>query len=146
MNWEHLIAEYANTYGSHASTTVPEVLDSISKMHADQMNLGEYLIWCAGIALEQTLVQLLDAVDGRSILRTSKARTTPLLGLTLTGENGGYVSPLQHGEAITKWREVLKLHPSEHVWLRIVEEPDSTGETDGLFTYEQAETKPDWWT
>jgi hypothetical protein len=63
--WEQVIREYGNTFGSHLSGTIPHLLSEISSIcHSGPLDLGEYLIHCAGIVAEDALDQALATIDG----------------------------------------------------------------------------------
>ncbi|OBA70602.1 hypothetical protein A5641_12185 [Mycobacterium sp. 1554424.7] len=63
--WEQVIREYGNTFGSHLSGTIPHLLSEISSIcYSGPLDLGEYLIHCAGIVAEDALQQALSTIDG----------------------------------------------------------------------------------
>jgi hypothetical protein len=82
--WEQLITEYANTFGSHLSGTIPHLLSHMSSIgYSGPLDLGEYLIHCAGIVAEDALQQVLGAIDGDKAPPPRHRMLNPLLRLTV---------------------------------------------------------------
>lgn len=83
--WEQLISAYANTFGSHLSGTIPHLLSETSSIcYSGALDLGEYLIHCAGIVAEDALQQVLGSIDGdipAATGATRHRRLNPLLRL-----------------------------------------------------------------
>ena len=83
--WEQVIREYGNTFGSHLSGTIPHLLSEISSIcHSGPLDLGEYLIHCAGIVAEDALQQALATIDGdpdATAKRPQHQRLNPMVGL-----------------------------------------------------------------
>src|SRR5277367_1462481 len=63
-NWDGVIKMYANTFGSHLSGTIPNTLLKTSKIMSGTLDLGEYLVFCAGVVAEDMLNQVLDTLKG----------------------------------------------------------------------------------
>ncbi|MCV7008232.1 hypothetical protein [Mycobacterium gordonae] len=83
-SWEQLITEYANTYGSHLSGTIPHLLSHASSMgYSGNLDVGEYLIHCAGLVAEDALQQVLKAIDGDAAQPPGHRLQTPLTRLTV---------------------------------------------------------------
>jgi hypothetical protein len=83
-SWEQLITDYANTFGSHLSGTIPHLLSEMSSMcYSGSLDLGEYLIHCAGIVAEDALQQALGAIDGDKAPPPRHRMLNPLLRLTV---------------------------------------------------------------
>jgi hypothetical protein len=82
--WEQLITDYANTFGSHLSGTIPHLLSHMSSIcYSGSLDLGEYLIHCAGIVAEDALQQVLGAIDGDKAPPPRHRMLNPLLRLTV---------------------------------------------------------------
>lgn len=115
-NWDDVIKMYANTQASHLSSTIPEALSQISQIMSGGLDLGQYLIHCAGIAAETALNQVLGAVSGEQLIQPHKVgrQLNPLVGLVLSSDTGAgpSVQPYIFGAhlPVEKEVDVLKLH------------------------------------
>lgn len=145
--WEKLIETYANTYGAHASHTVPRLLDATSRLYSDRLNLGEYLIHCGGSGVADAVNQILHEANGKPVV-TGQLLTEHhfrLLGLTLRGPDGQGMDILINPSNPTEKTDIIKLHMADDHWERITVEPDEESGPSGLMTIEVQQLKPDWW-
>ncbi|MBY0443543.1 MAG: hypothetical protein K2Q25_15650 [Mycobacteriaceae bacterium] len=147
--WEQLIAAYANTYASHLSRTIPQLLSHMASIFCSGplgLDLGEYLIHCAGLVAEDALHQTLAAIDGDNTQPPRHRILNPLLrlvvesrfpnlpqlttGFTLEGRPFGTTVPI-----------VTVLLDNAYIQLTLT--PAAPGEA--RFHYEVTNEKPDWW-
>jgi hypothetical protein len=93
-SWERVIRMYANTFCSHLSGTIPDVLCKTSSIMSGKLDLGQYLVHCAGIVAENSLNQVLTEVGGQSIILPHKLgrHLNPLSHLTLWDDEGETLS------------------------------------------------------
>lgn len=150
--WNHLISAYANTYGSHLSGTIPDILTKTSSMWSDRLDLGGYLIHCAGLVVEDALTQLLDQIAGKplSVPRRNHRPLNPMNGLTVSDSIRpmGYVGASFAGDGVLESVDLIKLRNAIGThYLRIRLEPVTHGtDRDGHHLVLQGEDKePDWW-
>ena len=88
--WEQLIRDYGNTFGAHMSGKIPHLLSEISTIcHSGPLDLGEYLIHCAGIVAEDALHQALTTIAGDSneAEHPHRERLNPLVQLVVGGQD-----------------------------------------------------------
>lgn len=145
--WEKLIKDYANTFGSHLSETIPQLLSHTSSIGYSgplDLDLGEYLIHCAGIVGEDTLQQVLACIDGDMAPPPRHRRLNPLLRLLV----GTHANP----QMITGYTllnrptgmpvQIAKLRV-DGVYYLLKLTPTDTDEM--AFDYEVTDEKPEWW-
>jgi hypothetical protein len=150
-NWDRVIAMYANTFGSHMSGTIPNTLLETSSIMSGALDLGEYLIFCAGVVAESALNQVLDTLAGKSIIVLHKVarKPCPLAHLTLRDDDRGFGEPALAlafmpagltigGEEI----DVLKLHFADR-YMKTSYSRHSDGKIYG--TMASSQQIPDWW-
>ncbi|QVI27288.1 hypothetical protein MN2019_24280 [Mycolicibacterium neoaurum] len=150
-NWDRVISLYANTFGSHMSGTIPDTLVKASSIMSGALDLGEYLIFCAGIVAESALNQILDVLDKKPIIVAHKSgrKPNPLVHLTLRDDERGIGEPELAlafmpagidiaGEGI----DVIKLHFADR-YMKASYARRSDGQIYGSMTYSQH--LPDWW-
>ncbi|SKF63555.1 hypothetical protein [Mycobacteroides abscessus] len=150
-NWDRVISMYANTFGSHISGTIPNTLLETSSIMSGELDLGEYLIFCAGIVAEGALNQVLDVLAGNSIIVSHKIarKPCPLAHLTLRDVDRGVGEPALalafmpaglniSGDEI----DVLKLHFAGR-YMKASYSRRSDGKIYGAMTYSQQ--RPNWW-
>lgn len=150
-NWDRVISMYANTFGSHMSGTIPKTLLETSSIMSGELDLGEYLIFCAGIVAENALSQVLDTLANKPIIVPHKLgrKPNPLAHLTLRddtrdiGEPELAVAFMPAGLKIGDDEiDVLKLHfGNRYQKASYARRPD--GQIYG--TFERSEQMPDWW-
>ena len=151
-SWERVISMYANTFGAHLSGTIPSTLVETSSIMSGEHDLGEYLVFCAGIVAENTLNQVLDHLGGKPIIVPHKhaRKPNPLAHLTLRDDARGVHEPELAlafmpagldvgGDAI----DVLKLHFADR-YMKASYSREADGKIYGTMTYSQQ--VPDWWT
>jgi hypothetical protein len=150
-NWDRVISMYANTFGSHMSGTIPNTLLETSSIMSGELDLGEYLIFCAGIVAESALNQVLDTLAGKSIIVPHKVarKPCPLAHLTLRDADRGSGEPelalafMPAGLAIGGDEiDVLKLHFADR-YMKTSYSRHSDGKIYGTMTY--CQQMPDWW-
>ena len=142
---------HANTFGSHMSGTVPNTLLETSSIMSGELDLGEYLIVCAGIVAENALNQVLDTLANKPIIVPHKLgrKPNPLAHLTLRDDERGVGEPelalafmpagLKIGDDEI---DVLKLHFADrYMKASYARHPD--GKIYGTMKYSQQ--MPDWW-
>lgn len=150
-NWDRIISMYANTFGSHMSGTIPDTLLETSSIMSGKLDLGEYLIFCAGIVTENALNQVLDTLGDKPIIVPHKLgrKPNPLAHLTLRDDERGIGEPELAlafmpagleigGEGI----DVLKLHFADR-YMKASYARKSDGKIYGSMKYSQQ--RPDWW-
>ncbi|WP_066904253.1 hypothetical protein [Mycolicibacterium houstonense] len=150
-NWDRVISMYANTFGSHLSGTIPSTLLETSSIMSGELDLGEYLIFCAGIVAESALNQVLDALAEKPIIVPHKQgrKPNPLAHLTLRDDVRGVGEPelelafmpagLKIGDDEI---DVLKLHFADR-YMKASYHRKSDGKVYGRMTYSQQ--VPEWW-
>jgi hypothetical protein len=150
-NWDRVISMYANTFGSHLSGTIPSTLLEASSIMSGELDLGEYLIFCAGIVAESALNQVLDTLAEKSIIVPHKCsrKPNPLAHLTLRDDARGVGEPelalafmpagLEIGDDEI---DVLKLHFADR-YMKASYSRKSDGKIYGTMTYSRQ--VPDWW-
>jgi hypothetical protein len=150
-NWNHVISMYANTFGSHMSGTIPSTLLKTSSIMSGELDLGEYLIFCAGIVAENALNQVLDTLAGKPIIVPHKTgrKPNPLAHLTLRNDERGVGEPelalafmpagLKIGDDEI---DVLRLHFADR-YMKASYSRHSDGMIYGTMKYSQQ--IPDWW-
>ncbi|OBI37181.1 hypothetical protein A5709_15225 [Mycobacterium sp. E1386] len=146
-DWNELIGLYANTYGSHLSGTIPEVLSNASRVRSDGLDLGEYLVHCAGIIGEDALDQALDATAGHTLVVPGKRHRilNPLCQLTLGEDSDGpYFSQAVNGKylPVGKPTDVLKLRFANY-YVKVTLTLGNDGKVRGGALF--SENEPDWW-
>jgi len=150
-DWNHVINMYANTFGSHMSGTIPNTLVEASSILSGELDLGEYLIFCAGIVAESALNQVLDTVAGKPIIVPHKVprKPCPMAHLTLRDDSRDVGVPemalafMPAGLTIgSDGIDVLKLHFGGR-YMKTSYAYRANGKIYG--TYESSEEKPDWW-
>ncbi|WP_204807149.1 hypothetical protein [Mycobacterium riyadhense] len=146
-NWQKLIEAYANTYGSHASNSIPSMLDETSRMHADQMNLGQYMIHCAGLGVADAITQMIDEIDGKTVVRGQllQNRLTPLYGLIVGRQSMEGAKIFIDDRDISERTHVIKMHLYPHQWQRVFVEPLPGGAGKNIALDLHDAGKPDWW-
>jgi hypothetical protein len=150
-SWNRVIALYANTFGSHLSGTIPDVLNRTSEITSGKLDLGQYLIHCAGIVAESSLNQVLTEVVGQAIIVPHRPgrQLNRLSHLTLWDDGGKPLSqppfefsfmPTDIGMGETV--DVLKLHFADrYIKASFARHPD-----DKIYgTLNFSQKKPDWW-
>jgi hypothetical protein len=150
-NWDRVISMYANTFGSHMSGTIPHTLLETSSIMSGELDLGEYLIFCAGIVAENALNQVLDTLANKPIIVPHKLgrKPNPLTHLTLRDDDRGIGEPelalafmpagLEIGDDEI---DVLKLHFADR-YMKASYARQSDGQIYGTMKYSQQ--MPDWW-
>lgn len=146
--WEQLITAYANTYGSHLSGTIPHLLSHMSSIcYSGHLDLGEYLIHCAGLVAEDALQQTLGRIDGDTAPASPRhRRLNPLVrlivesrppqppqmtaGFTLEGRPFGTPVPIA---------KVL----IDGVYMLLELTPTAAKEVE--YHYEVTNAEPEWW-
>ena len=150
-NWDRVISMYANTFGSHMSGTIPNTLLKTSSVMSGELDLGEYLTFCAAIVAENALNQVLDALAGKPIILPHKTgrKPNPLAHLTLRDDERGVGEPelaLAFMPAGLKIRDdeidVLRLHFGDR-YMKASYSRHSDGMIYGAMKYSQQ--MPDWW-
>jgi hypothetical protein len=150
-NWDRVISMYANTFGSHMSGTIPNTLLETSSIMSGELDLGEYLIFCAGIVAENALNQVLDTIANKPIIVPHKLgrKPNPLTHLTLRDDERGLGEPelalafMPAGLKIgVDEIDVLKLHFADR-YMKAAYARGSDGKIYGTMKYSQQ--KPDWW-
>jgi hypothetical protein len=143
--WEQLIKEYANTFGSHLSGTIPHLLSQMASIcYSGPLDLGEYLIHCAGLVAEDALHQVLGTIDGDDAPR--HRRLNPLVRLIVE-------SRLPHPPQMTTGftledRPLGKAVPIVKVLLDgtyMMLELTPRGPNEVEYDYEITNEKPEWW-
>jgi hypothetical protein len=142
---------YANTFGSHMSGTIPNTLLKTSSIMSGELDLGEYLIFCAGIIAENALSQVLDPLANKPIVVPHKVgrKPNPLAHLTLRDDERGVGEPELAlafmpaglnigGDEI----DVLRLHFADR-YMKASYSRNSDGMIYGTMKYSQQ--MPDWW-
>jgi DNA-binding transcriptional LysR family regulator len=84
--WQHYIATYANTYGSHTSHSLPKVLSQTKSHGISGLQLAPYLIRRAAVVTLHALQQTL-AAAGRNInvpVRDTNWADIPIIGVHYT--------------------------------------------------------------
>jgi hypothetical protein len=149
-NWNRVIAMYANTFGSHLSGTIPDTLLKTSSIMSGKLDLGQYLVHCAGIVTENALNQVLAPLVGDAIILPHKQgrKLNPISHLTLWDDDGtGHGEPLQFafmpvdlvmGDEV----DVLKLHFADR-YIKATYTRESDGKIYGKLKFSQK--RPDWW-
>ncbi|ANW64000.1 hypothetical protein BCA37_10700 [Mycobacterium sp. djl-10] len=148
LTWEGLIETYANTYGAHAGKAIPRMLDAASRLYADKLDLGEYLIHCAGLGVADLVGQMLDEIGGNTIVRGQLLRglLTPLYGLTIIDRPMKDIQVRIDDIGVDKFTYVIKMIVRDGEWARVWIEPDLTGETKSIISLDiHDDGKPDWW-
>ncbi|MFJ4996547.1 hypothetical protein ACIP5T_00200 [Microbacterium sp. NPDC088619] len=115
VKWTELISSYANTYGAHASGTVPDLLGHVSLLGVAATDLGTYLLRQAGRATEGACAEILHKLGQRedaAVARPWHLRTTWPVALKVDVEDGFLVD----------FKSDLGLAPvlSPHTALRVV--------------------------
>ena len=150
-NWERVISMYANMFGSHLSGTIPNTLLETSSIMSGKLDLGEYLIFCAGIVAESSLNQVLDTLANAPIIVPHKLgrNPNPLGHLTLRDDERGIGEPelalafMPAGLKIGDDEfDVLKLHFADR-YMKASYARRSDGKIYGTMKYSQQ--IPDWW-
>lgn len=147
-SWEKLIETYANTFGSHASRSIPRMLDATSQMHAVKLNLGQYMIHCAGLGIADALRQMIDEIDGKTIVKGQclQDRLTPLYGLIMRSGPMSESKVFIDDTGITELTHVLKMHLHPHVWQRVFVKPNPAIEGGNIIAFDIHDAgKPHWW-
>ncbi|WP_156781238.1 hypothetical protein [Mycobacterium gordonae] len=145
--WEKLIEDYANTFGSHASQSIPRMLDATARMHAVELNLGQYMIHCAGLGIADAVAQMLDEFEGKAVVKGQllQDRLTPLYGLIIGAGPAPESEVRIDDRGISERTHVIKMHLYPHQWQRVFVEPDPENDrTIVAFDIHDAGT-PDWW-
>jgi hypothetical protein len=150
-NWDKVIAMYANTFGSHLSGTIADTLSTASSIMSGSLDLGQYLVHCAGIVGENALNQVLAAISGDPIIVPHKPgrQLNPLSHLTLLDDDGRGLgneelqvafmgNDLPMGEEV----DVLKLHFAAR-YIKATYARQADGKVYGNVAFSQ--TKPEWW-
>ncbi len=150
-DWNHVISMYANTFGSHMSSTIPKTLVETSSIMSGALDLGEYMIFCAGIAAETMLNQVLDEIAGKLIIVPHKIirKPNPMAHLTLREAQPGYIDPTLELAFMPRGVEigddgidVLKLHFNNR-YMKYRYAREASGQIFGQVHH--SIEKPDWW-
>jgi hypothetical protein len=149
-NWDRVIAMYANTFGSHLSGTIPNTLLKTSSIMSGELDLGQYLVHCAGIVTENALNQVLAAVEGHAIILPQKLgrKLNPISHLTLWEDDDRHLGdPLEFAFmpsdlAVGDEVDVLKLHFADR-YIKASYTRQSDGKIYGNLKFSKEE--PDWW-
>lgn len=150
-DWDKVIKMYANTFGSHLSGTIAETLSTASSIMSGKLDLGQYLVHCAGIIAENSLNQVLSAISGDPIIVPYKPgrQLNPISHLTLFDDDGRGLgnealqvafmgSDLPMGKEV----DVLKLHFADR-YIKTSYTKHADGKVYGNVAFSQS--KPHWW-
>ena len=89
--WNQVITTYANTYGSHVSTSIPAMLSRTALFRSAEYDLGAFMIRAAGILGENALRQVLPVVGGGASLspveRQVRLEKTAFCALRISRKN-----------------------------------------------------------
>jgi hypothetical protein len=147
--WEQLITDYANTFGSHLSGTIPHLLSQMSSIcYSGSLDLGEYLIHCAGIVAEDALQQILGTIDGDTagaIEIPRHRRLNPLLRLIVEPQLPEPLMTTQfyiEGRPIGTTIHIAKVRLDDLYFL--LELTPRTADT-AEFEFEFTNGEPEWW-
>jgi hypothetical protein len=144
-SWSDVINLYANTFGSHMSTSIPTVLDQTARVYSNRMNLGHYLIHCAGVIGEDALGQVLGEIRGSKVVLPSRRRLGPVVHLIIRNTAGnfdvqvGYVGIDAPAGAVT---ELATFHLA-NTYIRFDLLQIEGGRAIPRLSH--AEEQPDWW-
>lgn len=150
-DWNHVITMYSNTFASHMSGTIPKTLVETSSIMSGELDLGEYLIFCAGIVAESALNQVLDELAGKRIIVPHKItrKPCPMVHLALREPEPGFIDPtlqlafMPRGLTIdTEGIDVLKLHFANR-YMKYWYAREPSGKIYGKVQH--SIDKPDWW-
>jgi hypothetical protein len=148
--WEQLITAYSNTLGSHLSGSIPEILARTSTIHADRMNVGEFLIHNAGLVAEDAITQLLSAIGGGSVVVPQARHRALSYAVYLSVRDTDANHPIGDIEVNVVGRPpegettLLKMKTqdsSRFLRLTVTRNHDDTGDVG----YHYATETPDWW-
>jgi hypothetical protein len=146
FDWNTVVSMYANTFGSHLSGTIPEVLARTSQITSHRLDLGQYLVHCAGVIAEGALNQVLADVQGAPIVQphVSGREFNALVGLTLYDDHGRgpAFEPLVLGIHLPVGEEVDKLHFGDR-YIQASYIRNAEDRVEGAVKFSKA--KPGWW-
>ncbi len=133
QSWEKVIASYANTVGSHVSSTVPRLLDDIKVFQGPRGHMGGYLLRAAGAIAEHglgTALARIDEVDD-PICRRLHPPDVSIVIMTITDQ-----WPVEFGFSCSAREtvEVLSMPVSDGMRFRAVWSWDQATETGSLST------------
>jgi hypothetical protein len=145
--WEQLISSYANTYGSHVSGTIPHLLSETSAIcYSGPLDLGEYLIHCAGIVAEDAIHQALTSIDSDGlVVRPRHRRLNPLLRLIVQPHPTEPTMTVQfslEGRPLASTIPIAKVRLEDQYFL--LELTPATTDT-AHWEFQFTNTEPEWW-
>lgn len=133
QTWEKVIVAYANTYGSHVSSTVPRLLDDIKVFQGPKGHMGGYLLRVAGAIAEYHLGTALARIDGveEPISRRMHPPDVSIVIMTITDQ-----WPIEFGFSCsaTESIEILSMPMGDGTTFHAVWHWDSLAETGSLST------------
>ena len=136
---------YANTFGSHLSGTIPDTLVRTSSIMSGSLDLGQYLIRCAGLVAENSLNQVLTTVAKQPIILPFNhgRKLNALTHLTLRDDESLEIAVMGSDELpMGEETDFLKLHFADrYTKASYGRRPD--GKVYGSIVFKQE--KPDWW-
>jgi hypothetical protein len=148
-SWAQVITMYANTFGSHLSGTIPELVFTSPDSTFGSKSLQEHLIHSAGLVGESALGQVLSAVSGEPYSPGKHRPLSPVYEVSIQTDGrlptfgcGIRTGPDDPGREA----ELLRVHYDGH-YFRAVErcKPDGSYDMD-LSVSHPPLPPPDWWT
>jgi hypothetical protein len=96
--WAQFATDYGNTFGAHAGTTIPEVLEQVVVFRGAGGHMAGYVLRAAAVVAERALGALLAHVDG---VKFSSGRRSHPDGIVVTGFAIGREAPYWHGFGVS---------------------------------------------